>query len=491
MGKLGYRSAISMASRAFRPGEGAARVAAALALLLVVLVAVPVAAAGRVVPESREQIRFSFAPVVKKVAPAVVNIYTRTTVVEQPTSPLFADPFFRRFFGNELFGGMPEKHIQNALGSGVIIGADGIIVTNHHVIKGADQITVVLPDRREFAAKVVGSDEHADIAVLRIDAHGAKLPVLQFGDSDAVEVGDLVLAIGNPFGVGQTVTSGIVSALARTTVGISDFNFFIQTDAAINPGNSGGALVTMDGKLIGVNSAIYSGSGGSIGIGFAIPSNMVRIVVSSILSGGKLVRPWLGAQGETVTPDIADSIGLKRPAGVLVNEVHKGSPAQEAGLKPGDVILKIDGRGIDDAESLRYRIATKPLNTTATLTVFRQGHQFNLPVALTPPPETPPRETTKLGGDFPLGGAVVANLSPAVAEELGLNSFLTGVVVTHVAPNSPAARLGVKPGDVIAKVNGTDMKSVEDLRAIIRRQPTTWRLSFRRGDRVLNVVISS
>ncbi|HLI13281.1 MAG TPA: DegQ family serine endoprotease [Alphaproteobacteria bacterium] len=467
---------------------GAAR-SAALLLAFVVVAAAGSPAFGKTVPLSREQITFSFAPVVKKVAPAVVNIYTRT-VVEQPTSPLFADPFFRRFFGEGFMGGVPQRRIQNSLGSGVIIGADGTIVTNYHVIKGADQITVVLPDRREFEAKVVGSDERADIAVLRIDSGGAKLPVLEFGDSDAVEVGDLVIAIGNPFGVGQTVTSGIISALARTTVGINDYDFFIQTDAAINPGNSGGPLVTMDGKLIGVNTAIYSQSGGSIGIGFAIPSNMVRMEVTSILAGGRLVRPWLGAQGQTVTADIASSLGLQRPSGVLVNDIYKDSPAANAGLRPGDVILDIDNRPVDDAESLRYRIATKPLNTTAVLTVYRQGRQLHLPIALTAPPETVPRDTTKLGGDFPLSGAVVANLSPAVAEELGIDSFLRGVVVTSVRPGSPASRIGVKAGDVILRINGTNMKSVETLKEIIAKRAASWQLTFRRGDRTLNLVVN-
>ena len=447
-------------------------------------------AAGKATPENREQITFSFAPVVKKVSPAVVNIYTRT-VVEQPSSPLQKDPFFRRFFGDQFLGGPPERRVQNTLGSGVIIGADGTIVTNHHVIKGADQITVVLSDRREFEAKLIGSDERADIAVLHIDTHGAALPVLEFGDSDAVEVGDLVLAIGDPFGVGQTVTSGIISALARTTVGVSDFNFFIQTDAAINPGNSGGPLVTMDGKLIGVNSAIYSGSGGSIGIGFAIPSNMVRTVVASIRAGGRLVRPWLGAQGETVTADTASTLGLSRPSGVLVNEIYRGGPAAAAGLKPGDVILKIDGRGVDDADSLRYRIATKPIHTTAILTVFRQGQQLSLSIALTAPPEDPPRNTTQFGSELPLGGATVANLSPAVAEELGLDSFLKGVVVTAVKPGTPANRLGIKPSDLILKINGAEIKSIDDLKSALDHQLSSWRLSIRRGEQVFNVVVST
>ncbi len=446
-------------------------------------------AAGKIAPESRQQITYSFAPVVKKAAPAVVNIYTRTVVEQQPSSPLFADPFFRRFFGQGL--GAPERHVQNALGSGVIVAPEGIIVTNQHVVKDAQEITVVLSDRREFAAKLIGSDERADVAVLKIDTHGEPLPALEFGDSDAVEVGDLVLAIGDPFGVGQTVTSGIISALARTTAGINDFNFFIQTDAAINPGNSGGALVTMDGKLIGVNTAIFSGSGGSIGIGFAIPSNMVRSVVRSIREGGKLVRPWFGAEGETVTSDLAGTLGLSRPAGVLINDIFKGGPAAAAGLKPGDVILKIDGRAVEDADALRYRIATKPVNTRAELTVYRHGRQLDVAIALAAPPETPPRDASLLAGHSPLAGATVENLSPAVADELGIDAFLHGVVVSHVAAGTPAANLGVKPGDVILRVNGAEMRLVGDLKAAVAASASSWRLTLRRGERVLNVVVDS
>ena len=475
---------LSLGIRSWRRPFGAA------VLLLVACASQPAWAAEKTVPESREQIRFSYAPVVKLAAPAVVNIYTRT-VVDEPSSPLLADPLFRRFFGDQFFGDAPRKRIQNALGSGVIVGKDGTIVTNDHVIKGAEQITVVLPDRREFAAKVVGTDARTDVAVLRIDNRGAPLPVLEYGDSDAVEVGDLVLAIGNPFGVGQTVTSGIVSALARTAIGVSDYSFFIQTDAAINPGNSGGALVTMDGKLIGLNTAIYSRSGGSIGIGFAIPSNMVRVVVASILAGGKIERPWLGAKGESVNSDVASSLGLPRPEGVLINQVFRGGPAAMAGVKPGDVVLEIDGRAVDDAESLRYRIATKPLNSAATLTVWRQGREVRLPIGLNAPPALPPPDATRLGGAFPLSGALVVNLSPATADDLGIDPFERGVAVSAVSPDTAAARLGVKPGDIILSINGTELKSVGDLRRAIEGQPTSWRLSFRRGNRTLNVVIGS
>ncbi|MCC7167320.1 MAG: trypsin-like peptidase domain-containing protein, partial [Rhodospirillales bacterium] len=300
-----------------------------VALALFALAALP--AWAQSVPQSRDQIRLSFAPLAKQTAPAVVNIYTRKVVqTRQVVSPFMNDPFFQRFFGEQFGMGMPQERIQRSLGSGVIVGAEGVIVTNHHVIKDSDEITVVLSDRREFEAQLVGSDERTDLAVLRIQTKGEKLPALDWGDSDALEVGDLVLAIGNPFGVGQTVTSGIVSALARTTAGITDFQFFIQTDAAINPGNSGGALITMDGKLVGINTAIYSRDGGSNGIGFAIPAAMGRSVVGGILATGKPIRPWLGAAGQTVTAEIAQSLGLAKPMGVFVNNLHPGGPAEKA-----------------------------------------------------------------------------------------------------------------------------------------------------------------
>ncbi|MBT3702547.1 MAG: trypsin-like serine protease, partial [Alphaproteobacteria bacterium] len=304
----------------------------------------------RVLPDSRQQVQLSFAPLVKRVRPAVVNIYTRKVVKKSFRSPFFNDPFFKRFFGEKFALGAPRERIQNSLGSGVIVRADGLVVTNHHVIKGADEITVALADRREFAAEIVVKDERTDLAVLRIDPRGEVLSHLELIDSDNLEVGDLVLAIGNPFGVGQTVTSGIVSALARTQVGVADFASFIQTDAAINPGNSGGALVTMGGKLAGVNTAIFSRSGGSNGIGFAIPANMVRSVIDGAVSGGEIVRPWLGASGQAVTRDIAQAQGLDRPGGVLINSLFKGGPAQNAGLKVGDIVTAVDDHEIFDPQ---------------------------------------------------------------------------------------------------------------------------------------------
>lgn len=459
----------------------------ALALLLAAaLVPVP-ASAQRAVPDTREQIQLSFAPVVKQVTPAVVNIYT-TRTVRQRVSPLFDDPLFRRFFGDAL-GGVPRERMEASLGSGVIVSADGLIITNAHVIQGSDQIQVVLADRREFPAKLVSQDERVDLAVLRIDTKGEQLPFLHLRDSDDLEVGDLVLAIGNPFGVGQTVTSGIVSAVARTAAGVSDYNFFIQTDAAINPGNSGGALVTMDGRLIGINSAIYSRSGGSIGIGFAIPSNMVRTVIDAVAAGGKLVRPWIGADGQAVTADLAAGLNLVRPGGVLINQVRPGGPADKAGLRRGDVITGVNGREVDGPDALRYRIATLPIGGKATLTVLRGGKEQQLTLGLIAPPEDPPREVTTLQGRTPLAGAEVGNLNPALIEEIGFSGAQDGVVVLQVARGSPAALTGLRPGDVILRINGTAITRVRDLSAELARRARSWTIDVQRGDQVLTTTV--
>src|SRR3990170_6364300 len=333
--------------RVLAKSPGRCGMAAVLAALALLASSAPVEA-QRAVPESAAAMKQSFAPVVKRAAPAVVNVYVRHRV-EQMVSPFFDDPFFGRLFGERF--NIPRERIQNSLGSGVLVGTDGVVVTNNHVIQGSGEakITVALADGREFPAKLILKDEQTDLAVLRLDAQGVEFPSIAFSDSDSLEVGDLVLAIGDPFGVGQTVTSGIVSALARTQVGISDYQFFIQTDAAINPGNSGGALVDLSGQLVGINTAIFSRSGGSQGIGFAIPANMVRVVVASAKGGGGAVkRPWLGAKLQAVTSEIADSIGLKRPAGALVTSVLPNSPAAQAGLKPGDLIVSVDAQAVDD-----------------------------------------------------------------------------------------------------------------------------------------------
>lgn len=447
-------------------------------------------AAEKQLPASKEQITLSFAPLVKKSAPAVVNIYARKVVRERGTLPLFDDPFFRRFFGQEFGFGAPRQQLQNSLGSGVIVRANGLIVTNKHVIEGADQINVVLSDRREFAASIVVTDDRTDLAVLRIDTGGAALPVLALGDSDDIEVGDMVLAIGNPFGVGQTVTSGIVSALSRTRVTSSDLNFFIQTDAAINPGNSGGALVTMDGKLIGVNTAIYSKSGGSLGIGFAIPSNMVRAVITGVTKDGKLVRPWLGATGQGVTQDIASSLGLDRPAGVLISAIRKGSAADAAGLRIGDVVLAVNGHEVNDPKALNFRIATLPIGDTVALRVWRHSNTAALKVVMAAAPETTPRDVTVLKGRQPLAGATVANLSPALADELGLDPFADGIVIVQIERGSPANRLGFRIGDFVRAVNGAGVATVAMLKSAVAQQSSRWQVTVERDGETLNLVIN-
>jgi serine protease Do len=461
--------------------------ALAPALLALLVAVVPAAADTRVPPKSREAIHLSFAPIVKKVSPAVVNVYSRRIVRTQ--SPLFSDPFFRRFFGSDSPFGMPRERVQQSLGSGVIVNASGLIVTNHHVINDAQEITVALADRREFAAKVLLSDERTDLAVLKIDTHGERLPTLPIGDSDKLEVGDLVLAIGDPFGVGQTVTSGIVSGLARTAVGISDFRSFIQTDAAINPGNSGGALVDLDGKLVGINTAIFSQSGGSIGIGFAIPTALVRTVLEAATHGGRIVRPWLGASGQAVTAEIAAGLGLAHPAGVLVKEIAPGSPAARAGVHVGDVILDIDGHPIEDPEGLRFRVATLPVNAPARLTLWRKGQTRTASATLTPPPEVPPRRITELRGRHPLAGATVGNLNPAFADELGLDTTLKGVVVTKVRDGSAADRLGLEPGDILASLNRRPIDDVTQLLAQLNEARPPWTIAIRREGKLLSVTV--
>jgi Do/DeqQ family serine protease len=431
-------------------------------------------------PASRAQIAYSFAPIVKATAPAVVNVYTRR-VVRAQASPLFADPFFQQFFGRDFGFGVPQDRVQRSLGSGVILGADGLIVTNNHVIKDSEQITVVLSDRREFPAKVLLADERIDLALLRIDVGGRRLPTLALADSDQLQVGDLVLAIGDPFGVGQTVTNGIISALARTQVGISDYGFFIQTDAAINPGNSGGALVTMDGKLAGINSAIYSRSGGSIGIGFAIPSNMVAAFVAAEQHGGKLERPWIGASGQGVTSDMAEAVGLSHPTGVMINQIFPGGPAERAGLKRGDVVTAIDGKPVDDPGSLRFRLATLPVGGQATLDVLRNRQPVQLHVRLITAPENPPAQKTLLTGEQPLAGATVANLSPALAEQLQIETTdWHGVIIVDLRRGTPAYRLGLQEGDLVLKVNGRKTGSVGELQAALGAADGRWEITFSR-----------
>jgi Do/DeqQ family serine protease len=428
--------------------------------------------APRVPPTSMADVKMSFAPIVELAAPAVVNIYT-SRVVDRSTG----DPFFDRFFGVG-----PQQ--QNSLGSGVIVSRDGVIVTNNHVIENMQEIKVVLADRREFVAKVLQTDPQSDVAVLRIDA-GEPLPFLEFANSDAAEVGDVVLAIGNPFGVGQTVTSGIVSALARTAVSISDYQFFIQTDAAINPGNSGGALIDSDGKLLGVNTAIFSRSGGSNGIGFAIPARLVQQVIATATKGVALHRPWVGATTETVTADLAKVLKLDRPIGAIVGDLYPQGPLAKAGVKQGDVVVAIDGQPVFDAETLRYRVGIQNPGDRAKLDYVRDGQPMSGEMIFALPPETPARDERTLTGSHPLNGVTIANLSPRFSEEIGLSPLLTGVVVTEVSQGSFAYRSRLRRGFRILSVNDVKVSTAADLQREISKAATGWTIDVDRGDRVI------
>src|SRR5438552_8762535 len=446
-----------------------------LALLLVAAgAAMPALAQDRRVPASAAELRLSYAAIVQRVQPAVVNVYAAKMV--QNRNPLLDDPIFRRFFG--VPGQQPEQ-MQRSLGSGVMVDPSGLVVTNVHVIEGADQVKVSLSDKREFEAEIILKDSRSDLAVLRLKDVKEKFTTLDFANSDELQVGDIVLAIGNPFGVGQTVTHGIVSALARTQVGITDYQFFIQTDTAINPRNSGDALVDIHGRLIGINTAIFSRSGGSQGIGFAIPVNMVRVVVGSAKGGGTAVkRPWLGAKLQAVTPDIAEGLGLKRPIGALVGSVAPGSPAARAGLKTGDLILAVDGQAVEDPNAFDYRFATKPLGGAAQLGVLRGGREAKIPVALETAPDTR-RDEMVIRSRSPFLGAKVANLSPALADELRLDSASEGVAIVDAPEGSVAANLGFKPGDLIVSVNGERIASTQDLARVTKNPKRLWRVTVR------------
>jgi Do/DeqQ family serine protease len=455
-----------------------------LAIALLALLGGP--ALAQQVPQSRAQVQLSFAPVVKQTAPAVVNVYARR-VVRQPGIPGFSDdPFFRRFFGDGGVFGRSREMVQNSLGSGVLVDPSGIVVTNNHVIQGGTEIRVVLSDRREFDATVTLADEHSDLAILKVNAGQARLPSLSLGDSDDLEVGDLVLAIGNPFGVGQTVTSGIVSALARTQVGITDYQFFIQTDAAINPGNSGGALIDLAGRLIGINTAIYSRSGGSIGIGFAIPANMVRTVVASAMNGGKVSRPWGGADLQDVTAEMGETLGLDRPRGAIVASLHPLSPMVQAGIATGDIIVGVNGKPVENAKEFDYRLATLSVGQRTDVDVIRKGKPLRAKLALVQAPDKPAREETQIKGRTPLTGAVVANVSPALADELGLGISAKGVAVVDVK-GGPAAEIGFRKGDLLLEVNGEKVTSVKTLQAALTKENAYWELSIDRGGQVRSV----
>ena len=440
----------------------------------------------RHVPADAASMRISFAPVVKQTAPAVVNVYAKKVVRQQAI-----DPFFPQF----AMPGLTRERVMGSLGSGVVVRSDGVIVTNNHVIDGAQDIMVVLNDRREFPAKVLLADSRVDLAVLKIEVGNEKLAVLPIDDRGDQQVGDLVLALGNPFGVGQTVTNGIISALNRSAAdpGAGEGSNYIQTDAPINPGNSGGALVDMDGNLIGINSFIVSRSGGSVGVGFAIPAALVKRVVASAVGGEHtLVRPWLGTKTDAVTADIGRSLGMTAPSGALVTDLYPGSPAARAGVKIGDVIVGVDGGQVTEPANLNYLISTKAPGEATRVEVLRDGKRLALTARVEPPPATPAKDEQTLSGRNPLNGLTVVNLSPAVDDELGADPFVKngGVLVSNVTRGFGAS-VGFQPGDIVRAVNGHDVGTVSQLRQLLDQGATNgmWTLTIQRGGQTITARI--
>jgi serine protease Do len=412
-----------------------------------------------------------FSAVLKPVLPAVVNIHTSKVVKQKPQEemPFFNDPFFQQFFGNRGGQGQgqqrPER--EQSLGSGVIVTSDGMILTNNHVIDGASDIEVDLSDKREFKAKLIGTDAKTDVAILKIDATG--LPTLSIGDSSRLEVGDIVFAVGDPFGVGETATMGIVSATGRSGLGIESYEDFIQTDASINPGNSGGAMIDLHGDLIGVNTAIVTGGGGgNQGIGFAIPINMARSVMDQIVSHGKVVRGYLGVYIQDVNPDIAKQFGLSENRGVLIGDVSPDTPGAKAGLKRGDVVLALNGQPTSGADQLRLRISEMPPGATAKLQIWRDGKTQDVDVTLG---ELPAEKTASTGGDETsqggLEGVEVQELTPDIAHELNLPGGAHGVIVGSVDPSSAAAEAGLERGNVIEEVNHKPVTNIQQYKQAV------------------------
>lgn len=453
------------------------------------LLAFQAAADERAVPADAAMVHLSFAPVVREVAPAVVNISAERESAGSALGPLADDPFFRRFF--ERFDGLPSprRRSQTSLGSGVIVEGTGTVVTNHHVVAGADAVTVMLADRREFSAAILRSDEDLDLAVLQLDAGDEVLPAVAYGASDAVEVGDLVLAIGNPFGIGQSVSSGIVSATARSAGGLGLALPVVQTDAAINPGNSGGALVGMDGRLVGINTAILTRGGGSVGVGFAVPADVVRAYVEGRIAPSPAQRPWLGARLQEVDFALALSLGLDRPSGALVADVHPASAAADAGLVPGDVLLAVGDAPTDTMGDVGLRLALAGTDGAVPLSVWRRGSRVELSLAARAAPREPAPERTLLGREHPLAGLEVANLSPSLALDLDLDPFTRGVIVLGVVARSPAARLRLRAGDVLLEVDGRTVDDQGALREAVRGGVEGRRILIDRDGRRLQLVI--
>ncbi len=435
------------------------------------------------VPQSQAEISLGFAPVVKEAAPAVVNIYAK--IVRQGRSrPLFSDPFFQDFFGRGF--GEPQQRVQNSLGSGVILSEDGYVVSNYHVVGSATEIRVVTTDRREFTAEVVLGHEESDIAILRLE-EAQDLPFLNMRDSDHVEVGELALAIGNPFGIGQTVSSGIISGLARTGTATGNARgYFLQTDAAINPGNSGGALIDVNGDLIGINTSILTRSGGSNGIGFAIPANLVAEFLRQAQAGNEVfVSPWAGMSGQHMSADIAESLGLVIPMGVVISDLHDLSPLAEAGLRVGDVVTHVDGDEVNSPAEMKFRMSVAGVGGTSVLTRLRGEESDDIEVALIRAPDTPDAEKTTLDESTVLPELTVSGVNPAVIIDLGLKLSQSGVVV--VDPGPYGARAGLRVGDVLEAINGADIARPKDVVHALTDPGRRINMLIQRGGRSLSL----
>ncbi|WP_306153879.1 trypsin-like peptidase domain-containing protein [Roseovarius sp. MMSF_3281] len=450
-------------------------------IILAISLTTPAWAETRV-PGSQAEISMGFTPVVKRAAPAVVNIYARR-IVNVRSSPFAGDPFFQNLFNNF---GVPQQRVQNSLGSGVILSEDGIVVSNYHVVGEATDIRVVLKDRREFEAKVLLSDEESDLAILRMQ-DAPSLPALTLRDSDTVEVGELVLAIGNPFGVGQTVSSGIVSGLARSGTSTGNARgYFIQTDAPINPGNSGGALVDINGQLIGINTSILSRSGGSNGIGFAIPSALVAQFVAQAKAGNtEFQRPWAGLGGQSVTADMVEGLGLDRPGGIIISQVHPDSPFAKAGILPGDVITQVDGLPVNTPAEMIFRMSVKGLGQEVKLTYFRDGNRDAMPIRLIAPPNQPPRNETTTGNRSAIPGMTLSTVNPAVIAEYDLPLTAEGVVVDE--PGQVGARAGLRQGDILLSINDLLPETSDEASQILRDARNRLALEIQRGTRRLTM----
>ncbi|WP_370271888.1 trypsin-like peptidase domain-containing protein [Pseudooceanicola nitratireducens] len=431
----------------------------AVALLSTAAVLNPGPLMAERVPLTRGEISMGFAPVVREATPAVVNIYARRVVQTQST-PFANDPFFREFFRGF---GQTRPQVQNSLGSGVVLSKDGIVVSNYHVVGQAEDIRVVLNDRREFRARVLLADADSDLAILQIEDAPRNMAHLRLRDSDTVEVGELALAIGNPFGVGQTVSSGIVSGLARSgTATGSARGYFIQTDAPINPGNSGGALVDINGDLIGVNTSILTRSGGSNGIGFAIPASLVAQFVDQAQQGfARFQLPWAGISGQEVDAAMAETLGMDRPGGVIISELHPQSPFRVAGLEVGDVVTAVDGMAVNTPPEMIYRMSVAGLGERADVTFQRRGREKRARVDMLNAPEDPPRDGLVTDRRTAIPGLAVQTLNPAVVAEMGLPTGLEGVVITD--PGALGARVGLRPGDVVQQINGIDIQTTAEL----------------------------